>query len=286
MKTNEPTTMRICGETMALITSQQLSQYYETYKAINVTFNKQVVRATGLTANQTFLRFLGYQIPCIIYTSSMTGAKVIASVNQGLYTKIRDANNMVSLRFCFSDLETANSHAFFVSAKIAGFSPYNKEHPDLNFITLTYTQRPSDDLIATLGQLLEANINSKKRKEERIEIDPDTMRKLGLSSREAILIVGNEPRKCILRDISFSGVMVMVSGGKDELNGKSVKLKITFDNGEVTQTFAGKVVRFDVFEDQQSIGTAGISYDENSVPMEYKMRLNDYLVTYRKTPTL
>ena len=79
--------------------------------------------------------------------------------------------------------------------------------------------------------------------------------------------------------------MVMVSGGKDELNGKSVKLKITFDNGDVTQTLAGKVVRFDVFEDQQGIGTAGISYDENSVPMEYKMRLNDYLVTYKKTPT-
>lgn len=269
---------------MALITSQQLAQYYELYKQIDVTFNKQVARAIGLITKQTFLRFLGYQLTCIIYSSSMLGAKVIASVNQALFQKIREANNLVSLRFCFQDADKPDPISFFVAAKIVGFNPYSQEHQDLNFITVKYTQRPSDDLISIIGQLLEANINSKKRREERVEIDPDSIRKIGLASKDTILFVDDVPRKAILRDISFSGAKVLVTGVAKFLTGKVVRLKLLLDDGKESFILPGKIVRFDEFQEQKGIGAAGIQFDEPNVPMEYKMRLNEYLVTLRRPP--
>ncbi len=267
---------------MALVTSQQLSRYYELYMNIDVTFNKQVTRAIGLQTKQTFIRFLGYQLPCVIYSSSMAGAKVLANITKDLFQRIRKANNLVSLRFCFQGTEKSDPLSFFVAARIMGFSPYSRDKPDLNFIILKYTQRPSDDLIAILGQLLEANINSKKRKEERIDINPQSIRKMNLSSREAILLVDETPRKGILRDLSFSGAKVIVSGSSQDLMNKPIRLKIAFDDGKETHTLSGKIVRFDEIQDQTEIGVAGIRFDENEVPMEYKMRLNEYLVTLRK----
>lgn len=265
---------------MALVTSQQLSQYYNSYMDIDVTFTKQVSRVTGMLSNQTFLRFLGDQLPCIIYSCSMKGAKVITSVGQDLFQRIREANNLVLLRFCFKDSDKQDPISFFVASRVAGFNPYSAEQKDLNFVTMTFTQRPSDDLIGILGLLLEANINSKKRKEERIEINPETMRKLGLPSKDALVYIDKEPRKCLLRDLSFSGAKVLMTGVAAP--DTEVKLVIPTDVGRPADEIIGKVVRYDEFPDKPGIGAVGIQFDEQQVSMEYKVRLNEYLTTLRK----
>ena len=86
---------------MALLTSQQIARYYELFSTINVTFTKDVINGLGLIPKQIYLKCLGGQWPSIIYSTSMVGAKIVASVSTELFEKIRDANNLVSLRFCF-----------------------------------------------------------------------------------------------------------------------------------------------------------------------------------------
>ncbi len=268
---------------MALITSQQLSHYYEQYLNIDVTFTKQVSKVIGLQSKQTFLRFLGYQLPCIIYSSSMVGAKIIASLKDEMFQKIRKANDLVSLRFCFRQADKQNPLAFFVGARVTGYNPYSKEHPELNFITMNYTQRPSDDLIAILGQLLEANINSKRRREERIDINPESIRKIGLKAKESTLYVEEVPRTCIIRDLSFSGSKVLVTGVAKYIVEKEIKLRIEVEDSKEALLIPGTVVRFDDVQDRKGIGAAAIHFHEDQVPMAYKMRLNEYLVSVRKS---
>ena len=65
---------------MSIITSQQLSRYLEQYGTTEVTFNKQVIDATGLVPRNVFLKIADQQWPCIVYSSSMKGARVIAGV--------------------------------------------------------------------------------------------------------------------------------------------------------------------------------------------------------------
>lgn len=268
---------------MALITSQQIANYYEQYRSIDVTFNKQVIKAIGLRTENSFLRCLGSRWPCIIYSSSMEGAKIIANTKSDLLQKIRQANNLVSLRYCFNQQDKSDPMTFFVSSKVTGFNPYGESNADLSFIALRYTQQPSDDLIAILGALLEANINSQKRKEERIDINPETLRKLGFKSKDGLLFIDEEPRKCIIRDVSFSGAQLFVSGDEQSLLTKQAKLKISVDYIKAPHLLDGKIVRFDEISEQEGIGAVGMQFDEKRVGMEFKMRLNEYLISLRKT---
>jgi hypothetical protein len=267
---------------MALITAQQLTNYYNQFAEIDVTFTKEVLSAIHLRSKDIYIRALGSQWPCIVYSSSMTGAKIIANVDNDLAEKVREANNLASLYFSFDQPDKKTPATFFISAKAAEFSTYSDERPELNFITLKYTQRPSDDFIGTLGTLLDANINAKRRKEERIEINPETLRKLGLASKNAMLFVNDVPRNCIVRDLSFTGASILITGVGKFLIDKDAKLKLEIKDSKSQINLTGKIVRFDEVPDRKGIGSVAIDFNENEISMDYKLRVNDYLSTSRK----
>ena len=266
---------------MTILTSQQISEYYERFKDTEVTFTKEVIRATGLMTKMVYLKGLGYQWPCIIYSCSMSTAKVVASITPEVYEQIREANNLVSLRFAFKDVEKNDPVLFFVSAKVTGYNPYNKEKPNLNFVSLDFTKRPADDLIAILGQLLDAASNSKKRKEERITLDVQTVKKMGLKSKGAQVYIQGVPRNCIIRDLSFSGAKVIIAGVAKYLIEKEATLKLETTNNELF-SLDGKTIRFEPVEGRKDLAAIAIQFDEDKIPMEYKMAINDYLKQRKK----
>jgi hypothetical protein len=266
---------------MALLTNQQLNRYFENFFETEVTFTKEVIRATGLLPKKVMFKCLGYQWPCIIYSTSMKGAKIIANITTDSHEIIRKANNLVSLRFVFSQSDSAEPISFFVSARVAGYNPYNKEKPNLNFISLEYTQRPPDDLIGILGDLLEAASNSTKRKEERITIDANSMKKMGLKSKSTQVLIDNIPRTCIVRDLSFSGAKVIVPGVAKFLLEKEAELHLSsVERKEIV--IKGKTIRHEPVEGRKDLAALAIKFHEDSVPMEYKMLINEYLKQKRK----
>ena len=266
---------------MALITGQQINNYYSLYKSIDVTFTKEVIRATGLLPQHIYLKCLGDSWPCVVYSTSMASAKIIANVKSKLFEKIRSANNLVSLRFSFALPDKPDPLSFFIAAKSTGYTPYSQGSPDLNFISLTYTQRPADDLIAILGKLLEANINSKKRREERITITGESLRKMGLKSKESVVYIQNLPRKAKIRDLSFSGAKCIVPGVAKFLVDKECQLRIETEENDLLN-IPGKIIRFEPVQGRKDLAALAILFEENRVPMEYKMRINDYLILQKK----
>ncbi|MEW5814138.1 MAG: PilZ domain-containing protein [Spirochaetota bacterium] len=268
---------------MSIITSQQIARYYELFKNVDVTFTKGVIEATGLITRQIYLKCLGEQWPCVIYSCSMSEAKIIAGLTADSFEKIRKANNMVSLRFSFQQAGKIDPLAFFLTAKAIGFNPYNKDNTDLTFITLNYTQRPPDDLIEILGTLLEANVNSKKRKEERILLTSDAIRKLGIKAKEAQILIQGIPRKGILRDISFSGAKIIIIGVARFLVDKEATLKIELEEKNKIIVLNGKILRFEPVEGRKDLAALVVLFDEKSIPMEYKMIINEYLTQIRKS---
>ncbi len=261
---------------MSILTSQQINRYYDSYKDIEVTFTKDVIATTRLLTKHVYLKCLGTQWPCIIYSTSMTGAKIIANLDPASFELIRKANNLVSLRFAFHIEDKKDKLLFFVSAKVTGFSQYNKSNPSLNFVNLTYTKRPADDLIAILGQMLEININSKKRTEERITITEDTARKLGLKTRNARISIDSIPRNCILRDLSFSGAKVIVQGiAKFLINKNCVLGLVTADGSPLI--LKGRTIRYEEVEGRKDLAAVAIHFSEKGIPMEYKKMINAYI---------
>ncbi len=269
---------------MSITTSQQIAKWYETYKTIDVTLTKEIIKATGFEPRQVYLKCVGEQWPCVVYSTSFSGAKIIASSKPAFLEKIQKANNSVSLRFSFRIEGKPDPLSFFVTAKVAGFSPYTQAGGDLQFMNLEYTQRPPDDLIDVLGKLLEANINSTRRREDRILLTPDVMRKVNITSKNSVIFVQGVPRKCILRDVSFSGVKVIIVGLAKFLVGKDCMIRLDMDEPRETLEIKGKIVRHEDVEGRKDLAAIAIHFDEATVPMSYKMHINDYVSQVRHDP--
>ncbi len=267
---------------MSITTSQQIGKWYELYKTIDVTYTKEIIKSVGLDTRGVFLKCVGEQWPCVIYSSSFSGAKVIASAKVALTDRIAKANNMVSLRFSFKLTDKPDPVSFFIGAKVLGYSNYAQGGGDLQYVSLQYTQQPPDDFIDIMGRLLEANINSARRREERILLNPDAMRRLCLVSKDSYIYVQGVPRKCILRDLSFSGAKAIIVGLAKFLVDKECILRIEMDEPRESLDIRGTIVRYEDVEGRKDLTAIAIHFDEQIVPMTFKMHINDYLSQVRQ----
>jgi hypothetical protein len=266
---------------MSIVTSQQLTRYYEQYKTIDVTFNKQVIAALGLVGKGVYLKIQDRQLPCMVFSSSMTSARVIAGVPSAVMLALKQANNRLALRWCFKLPEKVEPITFFVTCRPTGFTHYAAQGPDVHFAALEFTQRPPDDLIQILGSLLEANANAQRRKDERIIVTPETLKKLGLESREAAVLLDGKSHKCVLRDLSFSGAKVVVSGSAEAFGGRSLSLKFSRSEQVPEMLLPATVRRVEEIGGRPDILAVGMEYSSDT-PMSYKLLINSYVSTMRK----
>ena len=263
---------------MGVVTSQQLSRYYDMYRDIDVVFTKEILKTLSLNPRQIYIKCAGGQWPCILNSASLLAAKVVVSKNGGAFSAMKK-NSSVNLHFCFSPVDS-QPIVFFVNTRFDDYVPYMNSE-DLVIVTLAYVNRPPDDLIAAMGSLLEANANAVRRREERIALNPNSKRKLGLQNEESIVYVQNVPRHCVLRDISFSGAKIILVGLKAFIIKQIVMVRFEFEEPRETIYVRGVVVAVDEIEGRKDLVVARILYDEKSVPMAYKLRINNYITDVR-----
>jgi hypothetical protein len=265
---------------MNVITGQKIAVYYDRFKEIEVTFTKEIVQVTGLQTQQVHLKCGSDFWPCVLYSTSFQGSKIVANVKSGLLGKLQKANNYASLRFCFKTVEKANPVTFFVAGRVMGSVSYGGSD-DVAILTIQFTQRPPDDLIEIVGRVLDANVNSAKRKDERIPLTTETQRKLKLLSKESAAFIQGVPRRCILRDLSFSGSKLIMMGVARFLVDKETALRFDFDDPRESFLVKGKFVRSENVEGKKEMVALAMEFDEAIVPMGYKIRINEYLNTIR-----
>ncbi|MBR5867000.1 MAG: PilZ domain-containing protein [Spirochaetaceae bacterium] len=265
---------------MGIITTQQLTRYYDLYRDKEVTFSKEVINTLNLDPRQVYIKCTDSQWPCIINSTSFMGAKIIVGSKGGAYARLSQEKGTVNLRFCFLQADK-QPISFFVNAKVTDIVPY-MESSELAVISLSYIQRPPDDLIEILGRLLDANINSLRRRDERIVLNEESRRKLNISKAESIAFVDNVPRPCIIRDISFSGAKILLLGVAQFLKDKNISLRLIFDDPQEIIMLQGKVVKTESVQGRKDIIAVCIQYDADKIPMSYKLHINTYLSGIRK----
>ncbi len=266
---------------MAVTTSQQISRYYEQFQNTDVTFTKEIIRALLLNTRQVFVKCLGYQWPCIIYSTSMIGAKIITNLQDSLKDALQKANNTVSLRFSFRLPDKTDPLAFFITSRVVGMAPYGDPEKGMNFLHLQFTQRPPDDFIERIGSLLDASISAQKRRDERIIINPESIKRLKLGAKTAALTLDNVPRMGIIRDLSFGGCKVIMQGIPQFVLNKEVSTGIAFDDPSETISISGKVVRHEPVEGRDDIHAFAVQFTDQTVPIGYKLRISEYLRSNR-----
>lgn len=266
---------------MALITTQQITKYYETYLNTELTFSKDIIRTLGMDPRQIFVKCAEGQWPCIINSSSLSLARVIVGTKSGAFQQMtKKEPPIMNLRYWFTQPD-GTSVSFFISCKVTQVMPYMNSK-DLAIITLTFTQRPPDDLIEKLGHLIDANTNALRRKEERIVITKDSSRKLGLHTEECSVIIQSVPRRCILHDISFGGAKVFILGLAQFLKGKEAQLNLEFDEPHEVIQLKGIIAETSAVEGRKDIVAVSIQFNDATVSLSYKIHINNYITTARK----
>ena len=265
---------------MGIATAQQITNYYDMYRDREITFTKEIIKTLSMDPRQIYVKCAGAQWPCIINSTSFLSAKIIIGTKGGAYTQLAKENTAASLRFCFIQPD-GQPLCFFVNTKVTGVSQYATSG-DLALVTLSFTQRPPDDLIEIIGRLLEANINAVRRKEERIIISEDSKRKLQLLKEETLVFIQNVPRHCIIRDLSFSGTKIIILGLAKFLVEKEAIIRFDFEDVHNPIGIKGTIVGAEAIEGRKDLVSLSIRFDEASVPMVYKLHINQYLTAIRK----
>jgi len=265
---------------MGILTAQRVAAFYERYKNIDITFSKEMIQISGLITEQVHLKCGSDFFPCFLFATSFQGAKVVANTKSDLMNKINQANNLISLRYCFKSLETGAPLTFFVSGKVLGSVPY-KNSREISLLSIQFTQRPPDDLIEILGRILDANVSSSKRRDERVPITPENQRWIKVMSKETACFIQGVPRRCILREMSFSNAKVIMMGVAKFLVNKEIALRFDFDDPRESFLVKGKFVRSENVEGKKEMIALAMQYDEASVPMGYKIRINEFLNAVR-----
>jgi hypothetical protein len=264
---------------MGTITRQKIQDYYNEFKNIPVTFNKEIIQVTGLQTKQIILKCASDFFPCFVYSSSFEEAKIVASTKTGILDKLKESNNAVSIRFCFRPPSSSDLVAFQINTRVTGSVPYDTS-TDMYIFTLNFSQRPPDDLIGVVGRILDANVNFSKRRDERINITPENLRRLYFATKDIEVLIEGVPRRCILRDISFGGARFIMLGVSKFLIDKSASIKFDFDDPEETYTINGKLIGAEKVADRNDMIVMNMAYND-PIPMTYKVRLNDFLNSYR-----
>lgn len=267
---------------MSIITSHELSRFYEEYRETEVTFNKQVKEATGLLSSH--LKAGGAETSCILYACSMAAAKLLVQdLREPMLLAIQKAGGHLSVRLTFDRPDKPDPLTFYVAGRMTAATPYNPQNPRAQLVAVEFAGRPSDDLIQVLGVLLEANANAKRRREERIVITPETLKRIGLESRDCVVTVEGTEHRCILRDVSFSGAKVLVAGLAPSVAGQPVGLKVVRAEGGESIALWGEVARTEEVSGHPEILALGLKF-LGDPPVAYKMMLSSFLSGGRRAP--
>jgi hypothetical protein len=260
---------------MPALSSQHVSRLYDSYRDTEVTFNSQIIIASGLLTSEIHLTVADTHLPCVLYACSMKGARVIAEIGSQAAAALSGSGNVALLRLSFRPDPQEPAASFFVSARVESLAEYHPQKPHVQFVTLEFTQKPSDVLIGILGSLLEIKSNALRRKDERIVMTPESMKRIGLPSKESCVAIGGSTRRCILRDLSFGGAKILISTLGTPQSEKKVLLKLAKCELKDDTVLDGAIVRVEDVEGRNDLVALSIQFSTEP-PISYKQKINSF----------
>ena len=266
---------------MSVATSHHISRYYDYYRDKEIVFTKANLKSLRIDPRQIYLKSNGGQWPCIINSSSLQQAKVIIGTSSGIFTTVqKNRSAPISIRYCFFD-QNNEPIQFSVNCTVIDIKPFQDSN-ELALVTLSFTQRPPDDLILRIGEFIEVNENFQNRKEERIAINDNSLRLLNIPKEESYIFIAGVPRKCILKDISFGGAKAMLVGIPKFLENKAVDLRLFFIDTNEKISLPGVIKNSDFLPGRKDISIVHIEFIPDEIPMTYKFHINSYITSYQK----
>jgi hypothetical protein len=263
---------------MQNLTPQHLARLYEEFGDTEVTFNGQVIIESGLITSDVRLTIGSLHVSCVLYACSMKGARVIAEIGTAAGALLSRGSTPATLRLGFKQGGEKSVVSFFVPCRVESLSEYNAKKPQVRFAALEFSQKPPDALVETLGSLLEIKANALRRRDQRIVLTPENMKKIGLESRESCVAIGGTSRRCLVRDLSFGGAKILLSMLGLPQGPQKVVLKLQKCGIREDTALDGSIVRVEDVEGRDDLIAVSIQYSTDP-PISYRQKINSVFTT-------
>lgn len=246
------------------------------YCATEVTFNTQVILACGLVTSALQLTVGELALPSVLYACSMKGARVIAEVGADFPETLELHDNRALLHLGFRPKDELSDFTFLVASRVESLAVFSTRKPQVQFLTLFFRQKPPDMLIAILGSLLETNANAVGRRQQRIVLTPESMKKIGMASKESCVAFGGASRRCIVQDLSLGGAKVLVTAAGNGNGDTRIALKLARCEVKDDILLNGSIVRVEDVDGRSDMVALSIRYSSEP-PASYKEKITSYL---------
>lgn len=117
---------------------------------------------------------------------------------------------------------------------------------------------------------------------EKITINHEVLKLLSIPKEETVILISNVPRKCVLKELSFGGCVLMLVGLAKFLKNKEAKLILFFTDTNEKITLKGIIDEADFMPGRKDISVVSISFAPQEIPMTYKFHINSYLTSSRQ----
>lgn len=251
---------------------------YDEYSHHDVTFNPKVIKSLGLVVDRILLKCGDVKLPCIIFSSSLVGSRILIKLSEEHHNYIKRKKGAVSLSFTFKDQIQKKEISFFVHSKVVSLSIYNESNPELYYCIIEFTNKAPDDLFNILGRYIFKQENRHKRAEERYIIHNNHKSSVCKNLHETIFFNSGKGKRCILTEISiFSAKLILVGHETEWIKGSSVMLIIKCREMEGIGEMLGHVERVELVSQEQSLYSVIIVFNQEFIPPTYKMWVSEFM---------
>ena len=140
---------------------------------------------------------------------------------------------------------------------------------------MDFNQRPPDDFIEIIGNIIENSVRFNNRKELRIRLDDKIVETLGMDSIKGFADIDENFTSCVFADISTSGCGIVMTNSPEIEDHKRITIQLKIRGNPIN--ISGVIVRSEKINNRPDLIRLGVLYEKEEIPYVYKNMINNYL---------
>jgi len=254
---------------MSLLGTSVLQNLYQEYLETELTYSKEVALGLGVLPAESSLKWSGDLFPCVVHSCSFRAAKVLVRLTASQWRAMERGTKLTTLTLTFVQPKTSKRELFQFNGNLQVLQQHGSGEGEVSVLLgVVFSHRPSEGFLQAHGSYLNLKKEANQRREDRISLSPEARELLGLSSLNTSISVELIDRKCLLRELSYNGARVILTGVAPFLLDKPFVIDIPFA-GRPPLQIPGNVLRAEAVESHRGLAVLALNYHEDRVPIDY-----------------
>ncbi|AWG43085.1 PilZ domain-containing protein [Candidatus Borreliella tachyglossi] len=259
-----------------MLLSRKIKDYETKYRCKEIKMSTEINSFLNIK-NTVEMKVGTYVVFGIIYSISMNTIKIIFQEDT-ILPILAQNRNLGNIQIRRLDDLTHNSFIIpSLAVRLANTSTYSGQDKEYNLLTLDFLSPVPEEFAMKIGKLLDLKLGQNQRIHERIIVDKDSLRKLKLSSDKAFIEFNGIKHKCLIKDLSYGGALLISYFDYEEMDESDIDLTLNFNIAGNEVSILGKTRNLSVIQTPNGkVLALGIAFYEEKIPLDYTMLIHDY----------